>query len=48
VIDYIKKLDDMKKISRWWIDGQNMIGGSLGLFLSMPIERIEEFYNIKF
>lgn len=38
----------MKKIAAWWIDGQFQIGGNLGLFLRMPIERIEEIYNVKF
>ncbi len=47
-VDYIKRLEDMKKIANWYISGQEQIGGTLGLFLRMPIERIEELYNVKF
>ena len=46
--DYIKRLEDMKKIVNGYYSGYGLIGGTLGLFLRLPIERIEELYNVKF
>lgn len=48
MIDYNRRLEDMKKIIDWYYSGYGQIGGSLGLFLRLPIERIEELYNVKF
>jgi len=47
MIDYIELLENRKKIAAWWIDGQFQIGGTLSMFLKLPIERIEELYNVK-
>lgn len=47
-MDYNKKLDILKQVIHWYIEGQQQIGGSLAMFLSMPYTRIEELYNVKF
>lgn len=47
-MDHIKKLQDMQKIVDWYYSGMDQIGGSLGLFLRLPLNRIEELYNVKF
>jgi hypothetical protein len=48
VNQYLKKLDKANQVIHWYIDGKEQLGGSLSLFLSIPPERIEELYNVKF
>jgi len=40
MVNYNRRLEDMKKIIDWYYSGYGQIGGS--------IERIEELYNVKF
>lgn len=47
-VDHILLLEDKKKIINWYYNGMGLIGGSLSMFIGLPLSRIEELYNVKF